>query len=296
MITVFTPTYNRGHLLPRLYESLCEQDCTDFEWLVIDDGSVDDTQEKVGNWVKEGQTFPIRYYRVKNGGKQRAINMAMELAQGEYFFIVDSDDALAADAISFIKNAFRTLPDDNSFIGISGLRVNLDGSYIHRIPLIESSVGYVDCSNLERSQFNLQGDMAEVFFLDKLKQYKFPAWEGETFTPEAVIWDQMALDGYRFRWFNAPIYYCDYQSAGLTNSTWSLLKRNPMGYAMLFNTKLLYIKRGRINTILQFISCCCLAREYGYITHCNSYWVYLLFPIGWLISLRRRVQFKKYVA
>lgn len=297
MITIFTPTYNRAHLLPRLYKSLCQQDCTDFEWLIIDDGSMDNTQEILECWSRMNNPFPMRYYKVKNGGKQRAINMAMELAKGKFFFIVDSDDALALNAVSFILNAFDTLPkNDDTYIGISGLKVYFDGSYIHRSPLIDSSIGYVDCNNLERSRFNLQGDMAEVFFLHKLKQYTFPVWEGETFTPEAVVWDKMALDGYRLRWFNKPIYYCEYQTEGLTNSTWSLLKRNPMGYAMLFNTMLQYAKRGRMNIILQFISCCCLAGEYGYILKCNSSLVYALLPLGWLISLRRRVQFKRYVA
>ena len=134
---------------------------------------------------------------MRNGGKQRAINEAMDLARGEFFFIVDSDDALAFNAISFIKHAFSTLPkDDNSFIGISGLKVYFDGSFIHQQPKIESSVGYIDCNNLERPQYALQADMAEAFYTEKLKQYKFTVWEGEIFTPEAVVWDQMALDGY----------------------------------------------------------------------------------------------------
>jgi hypothetical protein len=218
----------------------------------------------------------------------------MDMARGEFFFIVDSDDSLAFNAISFIKHAFSTLPkDDKSFIGISGLRVYFDGSFIHQKPKMESSVGYVDCNNLERPQYALQADMAEAFYTEKLKQYRFPVWEGELFTPEAVVWDQMALDGYRLRWFDTPIYYCEYQEGGLTDSTWSLLKRNPMGYAMLFNTQLKYQQKRRISILLQFISCCCLAGEYRYLGKCNSKLVYCMFPLGWLLSLRRRVQLKK---
>lgn len=291
MITIFTPTYNRAHLLPRLYESICKQDCMDFEWLVVDDGSTDNTGELFDEWTRMEHPFPLIYKKVRNGGKQRAINEALDMARGEFFFIADSDDALAFNAISFIKHAFSTLPkDDKSFIGISGLRVYFDGSFIHQKPKIESSVGYVDCNNLERPQYALQADMAEAFYTEKLKQYRFPVWEGELFTPEAVVWDQMALDGYRLRWFDTPIYYCEYQEGGLTDSTWSLLKRNPMGYAMLFNTQLQYRKKGRLNLVLQFISCCCLAGEYSYLAKCNSGWVYFLFPLGWLLSLRRRKQ------
>ncbi len=266
----------------------------DFEWLVIDDGSTDNTGELFDEWTRMEHSFPLIYKKVRNGGKQRAINEALDMARGEFFFIVDSDDALAFNAISFIKHAFSTLPkDDKSFIGISGLRVYFDGSFIHQKPKIESSVGYVDCNNLERPQYALQADMAEAFYTEKLKQYRFPVWEGELFTPEAVVWDQMALDGYRLRWFDTPIYYCEYQEGGLTDSTWSLLKRNPMGYAMLFNIQLKYQHKRRISILLQFISCCCLAGEYGYLRKCNSKLVYCMFPLGWLLSLRRRVQLKK---
>lgn len=294
MITIFTPTYNRAHLLPRLYESICKQDCMDFEWLVIDDGSTDDTQVLFDEWTTREHPFSLIYQKVQNGGKQRAINRAVDMARGEYFFIVDSDDALVPHAISFIKQAFETLPKgDESFIGISGLRVCFDGSFIQGKPQIDPAVGHVDCNNLERSQYNLVSDMAEVFYTEKLKHYKFPVWQGEIFTPEAVVWDQMALDGYRLRWFDTPIYYCEYQEGGLTKSTWSLLKRNPMGYAMLFNTQLKYQKEGRMNTVLQFISCCCLAGEYSYLKQCSSKLVYCLFPLGWLLSLRRKKQLKE---
>lgn len=296
MVTMFTPTYNRAHLLPRLYESICRQDCMDFEWLVIDDGSTDNTYELFDEWTRKEHPFPLIYRKVRNGGKQRAINQAMDMARGEYFFIVDSDDTLAPDAISFIRHSFGTLPkDDDSFIGISCLMVNFDGSFIHQKPQIDSSVGYVDCNNIERSKYALEADMAEAFYTEKLKRYKFPVWDGETFTPEAVVWDQMALDGYRLRWFDVPIYYCEYQQEGLTNSSWSLLRHNPMGYAMLFNLQLKYIKKGRVNRVLQFISCCCLAGEYGYMKNCNSILAFILFPLGWLLSVRRRYQFKMYL-
>lgn len=268
----------------------------DFEWLVIDDGSTDNTYELFDEWTRKEHPFPLIYRKVRNGGKQRAINQAMDMARGEYFFIVDSDDTLAPDAISFIRHSFGTLPkDDDSFIGISCLRVNFDGSFIHQKPQIDSSVGYVDCNNIERSKYALEADMAEAFYTEKLKRYKFPVWDGETFTPEAVVWDQMALDGYRLRWFDVPIYYCEYQQEGLTNSSWSLLRHNPMGYAMLFNLQLKYIKKGRVNRVLQFISCCCLAGEYGYMKNCNSILAFILFPLGWLLSVRRRYQFKMYL-
>ena len=295
MLTIFTPTYNRAELLPRLFDSLCNQDCFDFEWLVINDGSSDGTSSLFEKWNISDCPFVIRYYEVENGGKQRAINRALQLAEGDYFFIVDSDDALTHDAVSFILSAFRSLPIDHSrFIGISGLKVFFNGEYIGGKPLIDSSLGYVDCNNLERPIYRLQADMAEVFYTNKLSHYVFPVWKGETFTPEAVIWDKIALDGFLLRWFDKPIYYCEYQPDGLSNSSWKLLGNNPMGYAMLFNTKLLYVVKKKLHYVLQFISCCCLAKEYKFVLKCNSRMAIPFFPFGFLLSLRRRRQIKKY--
>ena len=297
MITVFTPTYNRAHTLEKLYQSLLKQDSYDFEWLVINDGSTDDTDTLFQEWIKQKKPFPIHYYEVENGGKQRAINQAIQLAKGEYFFIVDSDDTLLPHAISFLINSFVSLPNDDSFIGVSGIRGDKEGKPLFRIPNIDNSKGYVDANNIERSLYGLQADMAEAFFTNKIKDYTFPVWPDEKFTPEAVVWDQMALDGYKLRWFNEVIYLCEYQEDGLTKSSWRLLKQNPMGYAMLFNTQLKhqYSFRVRINLCLQFIACCCLAKEYSYIPHCNAKGLaYLLFPMGWLLSKRRKQQFKQF--
>lgn len=296
MITIFTPTYNRANTLERLYNSLINQDCKDFEWLVINDGSTDHTKRLFDNWSKEKQAFNIRYIEIPNGGKQRAINEALRQAKGEYFFIVDSDDCLLPDAVSFIQKSFKTLPKDDTFIGISGIKGHFDGSPL-RHSNIDPSIGYIDASNLERRRYGLQADMAEAFYTEKLQKYKFPVWEGEKFTPEAVVWDQIALEGYKLRWFDKVIYLCEYLPDGLTNSTWRLLKNNPMGYAMLFNTQLKYAKKikHRVHLILQFISCCCLAKEYGYIKKCNERVLsYLLFPMGWLLSIRRISQIKKH--
>lgn len=296
MLTVFTPTYNRAHTIELLYHSLLKQTSFDFEWLVINDGSKDQTDDLFNLWLQNDNPFPIRYITINNGGKQRAINKALELAKGDYFFIVDSDDLLLPDAVSFIIQSFESLPKEDSYIGISGIRGDFNGKPLTRTPNIPD-VGYIDATNIQREKYDLHADMAEVFYTEKLRKYKFPVWEGEKFTPEAVVWDQIALDGYKLRWFDKVIYLCEYLPDGLTNSTWRLLKNNPMGYAMLFNTQLRYANgvKNKFNLILQFISCCCLAKEYGYIKKCNRRILsYLLFPIGWLLSIRRKSQIKKH--
>ena len=99
MITIFTPTYNRAYKLSDLYESLLQQTCFDFEWLIIDDGSTDNTRDLIETFDANGK-FPIRYFYKQNEGKQVAINYAAKEAQGEWVFIVDSDDMLTTDAVA----------------------------------------------------------------------------------------------------------------------------------------------------------------------------------------------------
>ena len=127
LTTVFTPTYNRAYLLPRLYQSLKAQTVTNFEWLIVDDGSTDDTQQVIQRWAEQENKFSIRYTRVENGGKHRAINLGVQLARGELFFIVDSDDALAPNAmerINFWRNSIR---GSSEFAGVSGTCITFDG-------------------------------------------------------------------------------------------------------------------------------------------------------------------------
>ena len=100
-LTVFTPAYNRAVTLPRLYESLLRQTCFDFEWLIIDDGSSDDTSRLIHSFTGEGK-FPVRYVYKENGGKHTAHNLALEEAEGEWFLCVDSDDTLAPDAVEMV--------------------------------------------------------------------------------------------------------------------------------------------------------------------------------------------------
>lgn len=292
-LTVCTPSYNRGHLLNRLYTSLQRQSVNCFEWIIIDDGSTDNTEDIIKQWLKENATFPIRYIKKQNGGKARAINDGVRLAQGKYFFIVDSDDYLSTDAIECLIKWFSKLPNQSNFIGVSGLRqINNRNSSIPN-----KSFNFIDTSNINRAKYGLEADMAEAFFTEKLKQYSFSVWTNEKFLPESVVWDQMALDGYILRWHNKVIYYCEYLEGGLTQSSWKLLKNNPMGYAQMFLKKLAYIHdtKLRINYMLQFISCCCLAHEYHYILKCHDRKIIFLFPFGFLLSMRRRFQFKHYL-
>lgn len=233
-ITVFTPTYNRGYIIEKLYKTLQNQTYQNFEWLVIDDGSTDHTSELLNQWIKESNPFPIRYYQVENGGKHRAINRATDLAEGEMFFIVDSDDHLTEDALECIVHWESNLPDEKSFCGVSGNRGTTQHSYIGT----SFKGNYVDATSLERGEFNITGDKAEVFYTDILRRYKFKEIDGEKFMTEATVWNRMAKDGYKIRWYNRTIYICDYLEDGLTNNLEAIFAKNPKGTAYYINQQI----------------------------------------------------------
>lgn len=227
-ITIFTPTFNRAYILERLYNSLKKQINYSFEWLIVDDGSTDNTQELVANWLKEDLLFPICYYKKENGGKHRAINFALKRARGDLFFIVDSDDYLAETAVETIIQTYNTLPLKaiKKYVGVAGCK----GYYNGNIVGTTFKGDYIDCLSVEREKYGISGDKAEVFLTRVLKEYPFPEFEGENFVTEATVWDRMALDGYYLRYFNDIIYLCEYLEDGLTQQGLDLYYNNPQGY------------------------------------------------------------------
>ena len=196
MITVFTPTYNRAYTLGDLYNSLLNQSCFDFEWLIVDDGSTDETEQLVKNWLDNGK-FVVRYFKKANGGKPSAINYGLQLAKGEYFWIIDSDDTATADGVATCIKWMESLPKDKKFAGVGGLRGDKNGGIIGTT----FDGTYVDATTLERSIYNICGDKSEVFFTNVIKQFPFPEFSGEKFVPEALIWNRIAKAGYKIRWF-----------------------------------------------------------------------------------------------
>lgn len=234
--TVFTPTFNRAYTLGRLYESLRRQSDSDFEWVVVDDGSTDNTEELFEKWSKEDNKFKITYLKTENGGKQRAVNKGLDLARGKMFFIVDSDDYLTDDAVEKLKLYEKTLDGSEGFAGVSGLRGFTDNTVIGSCNTNKT----VDCTNLERSANNLLGDKAEAYYTELLKTYKFPLAENERFVTECLLWDKLAFDGYKIRWFNEIITKGDYLEDGLTNDGMRLYRKNPVGYLMYIRNEAVY--------------------------------------------------------
>ncbi len=238
MITVFTPTYNRAYILDQLYKSLCSQTNKDFEWVVVDDGSTDTTREYFEKITKEKNEFDIVYICQENGGKHRAINKGVSVAKGEYFFIVDSDDYITENAIEKIYQWINTLPKNRKWAGVSGLKGFSKNEAIGGI----GKLGYVDASNLERDKKNLLGDKAEVYVTEVLKMYSFPEFEGENFITEEVVWNAIAYDGYKIRWFDEIIYICDYLGDGLTKNIEQKYAQNPNGVLYWAKNQIKYFR------------------------------------------------------
>ena len=211
MITVFSPTYNRAYIITDLYHSLCRQSYKKFEWLIIDDGSTDNTEELVDSFIDE-KIIDIRYIKQSNGGKHTAINNGVHIANGELFFIVDSDDQIVDNALERIMFHYDQIKDDESFAGVCGLKAFFNGEPVGG----DFSYDILDCNSLDfRYKYHAKGDMAEVFKTKILKNYPFPEYKNECFCAESIVWNKIALN-YKLRYFKEKIYLCDYLPDGLS--------------------------------------------------------------------------------
>lgn len=212
IVTVLTPTYNRKTKLKDLFESLANQQTKDFKWLIVDDGSSDDTESMVSEWINSAD-FTIEYHKKVNGGKHTALNYAYQFIQTPLTFIVDSDDSLSADAITIIELTYHQYSEEKDLCGFSFLRGTHDGGILSsaRVPEDGMKESYVDC----RINRNIGGDMAEVWYTDCLKEYPFPEFESEKFLGEDLVWIRMS-EKYKMRFFNKIIYISDYLEDGLT--------------------------------------------------------------------------------
>ncbi len=236
-ITLFTPTYNRGYILETLYRSIQRQTFHNFEWLVVDDGSTDNTEELVRKWMKEENFFPIRYYKKQNGGKCRAINYALDLAEGELFFIMDSDDYLTDHALERVVYWESTIAGKPMFMGVVGNRGTTE-TYSPNRPL---GAPYKDGNVFERypeyTKEVIDGEHAGVWYTEVHRKYKYPEFEGENFMTPCIAWNRMAHDGYRVRVFDEIIWVCNYLQDGLTMQGNMRFIKNPQGAGLCLKEK-----------------------------------------------------------
>lgn len=238
--TILTPTFNRAQLLSRLFESLNSQTFKDFEWIVVDDGSTDNTKEIFKQFKKNAQ-FEIKYIYQENGGKHRALNNGLKHANSELTFIVDSDDYLPLNSLEICDRVEKTIPENQKefFCGICGLDGYDESTFVGTT---YKSKGFLDISNLDRAKNNILGDKKEVFYSSVLKRFPFPEFNGENFLTEALVWNRIAAAGLKLRFFNDIIYIVDYQADGISATHSQQLINSPKGWA-LFIEEDIKIKR-----------------------------------------------------
>lgn len=261
-LTIFTPTFNRERLIVRLYESLLKQTSYDFEWLVVDDGSSDNTNQLFDKLQQDDVPFDIVYKKKENGGKCSAINVGVELARGDYFFIVDSDDYLTENAVRTIIQKFEFVKNDNRFCAICFLRCHPDDSCVG---------GDVDYDELDsdflsyRRDLHYVGDRAEVLKTSVLREFPFPIYPNEKFLSESTVWNRIAKK-YKCRYFNDKIYICEYQEGGLSDLSSQLFINNPKGSMLFYKENYLYA-----NTFKQKLIYCSLYWRFSFSTKYNNY-------------------------
>ena len=243
--TVFTPAYNRGYIIEQLYESLCRQTFRDFEWIVVDDGSTDNTEEVMQRLMARDNFFPIIYKKQPNGGKHRAWNRGVELASGELFFGCDSDDYLTDDALEIADRIERSIPEGEkgSFAGICGLKAYQDASVVGKT---FDNAQYLDMTHLERIRNNVVGDKSEVIYTAVWKKYKYHEFDGEKFITEATSLNRMAADGLKMRYFNSVVKIVEYRADGLSASSLTQFMNSPRGYGLYIHQQIEHgLLRGR---------------------------------------------------
>jgi glycosyltransferase involved in cell wall biosynthesis len=246
LFTVFTPTYNRAHTLHRVYDSLCTQTLRDFEWIVIDDGSTDNTAELIASWVKTAN-FPLRYFKQEHSGKHIAHNAAVREARGKFFLPLDSDDACPPLALERMLHHWNTIPaaERGSFSGVSGLCIDQNGRLIgDQYPTVP-----FDSTLRERKYvYRLRGEKWGSALTEIVRRFPFPPIPGTQFVPEGTVWLQMAKT-YKDRCVNEVfrIYYIDDHKTGPTLTRRNRLREDAPGrwhyYVWLLNNDLEFIFR-----------------------------------------------------
>lgn len=229
-ITILTPTYNRAKLLTRAYESLVNQKNKSFIWLIVDDGSTDDTENIVNNFIKEDKII-IQYFRKKNGGKHTALNYGIEKIKTELTMILDSDDKLTDDAIEVVLKDYKEYINDDKICGASYLKADLNRKVLGELYNTDKFI-----SNHIEARINARNksDKEEVFKTKILKKYPFPIFEGEKFLSETLIWNRIAKK-YDTLYINKIIYLCEYQPDGMSKNWRKLNLKNPQGASLVVN-------------------------------------------------------------
>ncbi len=282
-LTIFTPAYNRAHTLPRTYESLCQQNCKDFIWLIVDDGSRDNTAELVRQWQARDNGFEIRYVYKENGGMHTAHNTAYEHIDTELNTCIDSDDKLAPGAVEKILAKWDRVKD-RGYAGIIGLDADFDGKVIGKgfpAGMTETTViGYYAAGG--------SGDKKLVYRTEIINRYPpYPVFEGEKYV--ALSYKYRLIDQtYKMAVLDEVLCNVEYQPDGSSGTMWKQYLNNPKGWMFWRKVQMQYpdsTKRLVINCI-HYCSSSIIAGEKHFVRESpRKLLTILCAPMGAVLSL-----------
>lgn len=284
LVTIFTPTYNRGYTLSKLYNSLLDQTNKNFTWLIVDDGSTDNTKELVDKWIEEDK-IKIEYIKQENQGKHIAHNTGVDNCKTELFFCIDSDDYLLENAVEDILKC-RDKISGNNVSGIVSLKITKSGQAVGTE--MPHGIEYGSLSDLYE-KYRFKGDTALVFKTSILKKYKFPKIDGEKFVGEEYIYCQIDE---KYKLYVSPYkyYVCEYLEDGYTTNMFKIIANNPKGYMELKNVKLRTSNRFNIKykSASLYIVGCWLSKEKNIIKNSyNKFITIIAYPLALAVYMIR---------
>ncbi len=260
LITVFTPTYNRRNCIHKCYESMCRQSSFNFKWLIIDDGSTDNTEEIVRKWQNEEQRFEIIYDYKENGGLHTGYNRGIELADTELFMCIDSDDWLPDDAIKTIETMWISIKE-KGYVGIMGIDRYDDGSCVGEMFPADVDEMYL---YQKLTEYKIDGDKKMVHRTDLLKKVApMAVYPGEKdYNPSYMMYQ---LDQFG-KLFVSNECFCivEYQPGGMSSNIYKQYRFSPNSFA---DTRKLYLSFPDITPSFKFrhsvhyISSCIFAKK-----------------------------------
>ena len=269
-LTVFTPTFNRAHTLPRLYRSLCNQFCTDFEWLVIDDGSTDGTAELVQEWIKE-DIIPIKYVYKENGGLYTGYNVAYLTIETELNVCIDSDDSMPGNAVERILKTWKDRGSDR-YAGIIGLDVDMDsgkpigGSFPENM-----SECYLHDLYTKRIH---RGDTKQVMRTDLMRSVApMKGFPGERYFNPIYMLLQVC-DNYPLLVLNEALCQVEYQEGdSMSSNIWRQYLDSPRSFAKM-RLLVMGLKRGsplnNLRNAIHYVAECIIARDRDWFVNTTS--------------------------
>ena len=290
LLTIFTPAYNRAHTLSRTYKSLLDQDCKDFIWMIIDDGSTDHTEKLVREWQEKDNGFEIQYIYKENGGMHTAHNTAYEHIKTELNMCIDSDDCVTKGAIRKILDKWETIKNDN-YAGIIGLDSDLNGNIIGKgfpSEMQETTlIGYYAKGGT--------GDKKLVYRTEVINKYPpYPVFEGEKYVALAYKYRLIDQD-YKLAVLNEVLCNVEYQDDGSSATMWKQYVRNPNGFAFWRKICMKYSmsqKRLWIDCI-HYVSESIIAGNKRYIKESpRRIMTIIIVPFGILLSIYTKIKAK----